>query len=95
MMIFYTLGHISSKFVGFIYVSEDRNTVKVSSVDFWGNRKDEVISACDIVPFSDLPVSMMDGLYTKITRFSKTDHLKLNVKFGIVIDAVAFNKIFK
>lgn len=94
-LIFYSLGYLTTKFIGFIYMSSDENTVKISSVDFWGKRKDELISARDIVPFSDLPISMADGLYLKVKRFSSNQNFKLNLRFGVILDRDRFNKVFK
>lgn len=91
----YTFGILSSRLIGFVYLSEDKSMVKVSSVDFWGRRKDEIISVDDIVPFSDLPSTITDSLYLRFVRFSKSGHLKINLRYGIVLDKSDFNKVFK
>ncbi|KRT80906.1 hypothetical protein AMK59_6059, partial [Oryctes borbonicus] len=95
MIPLYSLGILSTKLIGIVYLSEDGTTVKVSSIDFWGKRKDDLIPINDIVPISDLPISMTDALYLKFTQFSKIESLKINLKFGVVLNKDGFNKIFR
>ncbi|CAG9857092.1 unnamed protein product [Phyllotreta striolata] len=89
----YSVGFLTTKHVGFIYYNEEENLVKVAYGDFWGRRKEIEIPVKDIVPLSDLPVSWTDGLFIKFKRFSTPEVLRLNFRFGVVVDKELMKKI--
>ncbi|XP_044253112.1 transmembrane protein 186 [Tribolium madens] len=89
----YSLGYFANKLVGIVYLNEKQEQVKFAYLDFWGTRKDIVVPMKDIVPFSEVPRSLTDPLYSKIQQFSSKETLKLCTKYGI-LDKTGFNKIF-
>lgn len=93
-MVLYSLGYLCNKFIGFIYVHKEEPNIKVAYIDFWGNRKEEIVPFEDIVPLSDLPVSYTDLLFVPFKRYSTKNVLKLNVKVGQILHKENFNKVF-
>ncbi|XP_017786894.1 PREDICTED: transmembrane protein 186 [Nicrophorus vespilloides] len=92
-MVLHTFGLMTKNFVGIMYINEKSDEVKISRLDFWGKRKDDIVPISDIVPFSELPSSITDTLYTKLRFFSDTKTmLKVSLKFGKILDEKLFNK---
>jgi hypothetical protein len=89
----YILGYFSNRLVGIVYLNEKENLVKLAYLDFWGKRKELVVPANDIVPFSEAPASFIDPLYLTVRQFTSKYTLKLCSKYGIV-DVKGFNKVF-
>lgn len=71
--------------IGHLYISDDNKLIKISSVDFYGKRKDKIISTNDWIPILDLKPSILDGFFLRpeLTDGSK---YKLFVKYGIIKD---------
>lgn len=93
-VLFYSIGYFLNNFVGFVYINNEEKTVKLSYIDFWGKRKDEIVKMEDIVPMCDLTRSVTDSLYLKVKRYSMKDTLKLNLQLGHILDESSFNKVF-
>lgn len=93
-MVLYSFGYLFTNYIGYVYVKEDDKYVKLAYVDFWGKRKDTIVSTDDIIPLSDIAFSITDSLFLKVKRFSTRDVMKLNVKLGQVLDKNKFNNIF-
>jgi len=92
----YGFGSLFHKAIGFMYVSEDGLTLKVSYLDFWGDRIDKEVAVDDVVPFSDCPQSPTDKLYRTV-EFYSTKKLKLKLFFtlgGQITDEKKFVKVF-
>lgn len=72
--------------IGFLYISDDNKHIKISSVDFWGNRIDRIVDVDDWVPLFDMPSKMTNILYLtpQLTDGSK---YKLFIHFGKVLNA--------
>jgi hypothetical protein len=86
-------SYFSNRLVGIVYLNEKENLVKLAYLDFWGKRKELVVPANDIVPFSEAPASFIDPLYLTVRQFTSKYTLKLCSKYGIV-DVKGFNKVF-
>lgn len=91
----YFLGMLCSKTVGFIYSSPDLSSVKIAYIDDLGRRKDDIFATSDLIPFSELPSSPVDALYTKVRRYSEPSKVyKLNLSHGQITDRDRFCHIF-
>ncbi|KAJ8957435.1 hypothetical protein NQ318_004915 [Aromia moschata] len=90
----YSLGFLTERFVGFIYYNEEKDIVKIAYIDFWGRRKDIEVPGEDIVPLNELPIAPMDVLFLTLRRFSTKETLRLNLRFGIILDKNKFKKMF-
>lgn len=90
----YTVGILANRFIGFVYLNKEENCLRIAYIDFWGRRKDIEVPLNDIVPFSEVPVSITDLFYFKFCRFSNNEILKINFKYGIVLDRDKFKKLF-
>ncbi|CAH2037490.1 unnamed protein product, partial [Iphiclides podalirius] len=71
--------------IGFLYISEDNKLVKISSVDFWGNRKDRIIDANDWIPLCDIAPKIMDSIYLRPHLTDGTKY-KIFIKYGKIIN---------
>uniref|UniRef100_A0A6P7G718 Transmembrane protein 186 n=1 Tax=Diabrotica virgifera virgifera TaxID=50390 RepID=A0A6P7G718_DIAVI len=89
----YGAGHVTSKFIGFIYYDEERDVAKIAYVDFWGWRKDVEMPVSDIVPSEDIPFSVTNKLYMKFKRYSTPEVLKYNLRLGIIYDGEQLKKV--
>lgn len=81
--------------IGFIYISnKNPDLVKFAYVTFWGGRKDVEMKVEDVVPFSQLPRSVLDS-YLSVLQF-KNGHpnMKLFYKLGGVRNSDEFSRVF-
>ncbi|XP_046385240.1 transmembrane protein 186 [Ischnura elegans] len=90
---FYTLGIPCTNLVGSVYLSDDREKVKVAYLTFWGRRRDVLISTDDIVPLSEISGNPSQ-IYFVIERYSQPSKLKLSLKHGKVENAELFKVVF-
>lgn len=88
------VGMIPNKLIGFAYVKPKSKTVKISYLDNWGRRQDVHMPIQDLVPLSDLPVSVWDPVYLTLRTFTSNQTFKLNMKLGVVLDDDKFNDVF-
>ena len=95
---FLTLSAASFAFkdtVGFIYTSKERpDLVKFSTVDFWGKRKDEVMSLEDVMAFSEMPRNPLEKYVTFLHFFNGHEMLKLVHRYGGVYNIHEFIRVF-
>ena len=91
-MSLYTLGTAFHKVIGFIYLSTDNSTVKVSYLNFWGKRVDLYCPLQDIIPLSDMQENTSD-IYIKFVQYSSPQVLYLTLRFGHITDLDLFTKV--
>lgn len=91
----YGMSALYQNAVGFLYLSEDETTLKVSFIDFWGKRINQEIPVEDVVPILDAPRPPTDYLYKQLMFYS-TDRpkLKLFLKRGKITSKDKFLKVF-
>lgn len=87
------LGILCNNLVGYIYLKLDEEKVILSYIDYWGKRIDLKASLNEIFPLSENPISITDPLYRKIMFSSQKQTLKINVKFGRIMDYENFRCI--
>ncbi|KAF2900931.1 hypothetical protein ILUMI_05254 [Ignelater luminosus] len=90
----YIVGILANKFIGFVYLNKEENSLRIAYIDFWGHRKDIEVPLNDMIPFSEVPTSITDLFYLKFCRFSNEEVLKINFKYGIVLNRDKFKKVF-
>jgi hypothetical protein len=86
------LGVVSKNLVGFLYLNEPKKLLRVSFIDFWGNRKNEDYSLDEVMPFSEINTSKLT-LYTPVKFYDTKDSYKLLRTQGI-LDVSSFRKVF-
>lgn len=81
--------------VGFIYVNDELNKVKLAYVDFWGKRTDAIVDIDDLnVDWAKLRPTAFN-LYQKIRLYSdKTKAFKLMLNYGVIVEPETFAGIF-
>ncbi|XP_011874335.1 PREDICTED: transmembrane protein 186 [Vollenhovia emeryi] len=89
----HTIGILCNNLVGYVYLKLDEEKAILSYIDYWGKRIDLEISANEILPVSDNPIRITDALYRKIIFPSRNQSLKINIKFGRIIDEENFRCI--
>ncbi|KAH8418563.1 hypothetical protein KR222_002217, partial [Zaprionus bogoriensis] len=81
--------------IGFIYVNEQQDQVKIAYVDFWGRRKETLVDIEDLLPDWELKRSRRFGIYQPIClRNGSKERYKLLQRFGIVEDPLLFEGLF-
>ncbi|XP_072932010.1 transmembrane protein 186 [Epargyreus clarus] len=80
--------------IGFLYISDDNQLIKISSVDFWGKRKDRIVKADDWVPLLDMKPKVMDAIYLSPQLADGTKY-KLFVKFGNVLNSTKIGQVLE
>ncbi|XP_012064279.1 PREDICTED: uncharacterized protein LOC105627610 [Atta cephalotes] len=89
----HVLGFLCNNLIGCVYLKLDEKKVILSYIDYWGKRIDLKVSFNEIYPMSDNSISITDPLYKKIMLTSQTEILKINMKFGQIIDVDKFRCI--
>uniref|UniRef100_A0A034WKV8 Transmembrane protein 186 n=1 Tax=Bactrocera dorsalis TaxID=27457 RepID=A0A034WKV8_BACDO len=81
--------------VGFIYINDELNKVKVAYVDFWGKRTDAIIDINDLdVEWAKARPTAFN-LYQKIRLYSDdTKSFKLLLNYGVIVEPETFCGIF-
>ncbi|KOB73893.1 Uncharacterized protein OBRU01_08990 [Operophtera brumata] len=80
--------------IGFLYISEDNQHVKISSVNFWGKREDRIISVDDWIPLLEMGPKKMDALFLSPSLTDNTRY-KLFVKFGNVLNSKKMGQVLE
>lgn len=77
-----------------MYIRVDNQKIKISSVDFWGKRKDRIVKVDDWCPLLDIQPKTLDALYLS-PQLSDGTKYKLFVKFGNVLDAKRMGEVLE
>ncbi|KAJ0177204.1 hypothetical protein K1T71_007213 [Dendrolimus kikuchii] len=80
--------------IGFLYISDDDQHIKISSVDFWGIRKDRIIPTENWIPLLEIPPKTMDAIYLTPKLTDGTEY-KLLVKFGKILDQKRMGQVLE
>ncbi|XP_047995250.1 transmembrane protein 186 [Leguminivora glycinivorella] len=80
--------------IGFLYISEDNKQIKISSVDFWGRRRDRIVSANEWTPLLDMKPKTMDAIYLSPELTDGTKY-KLFIKFGKVLNSIKMGQVIE
>ena len=89
------VGEFFRKFVGIIYLKQDKSEVIISHNTFWGTRKDVIMDTSDIMPLADTPEDAQKELIWKIYLYSSRDkNFYICTKFGGILSHSKFTDIF-
>lgn len=80
--------------IGYLYISQDNKLIKVSSIDFWGNRKDRIVDAEDWIPLLDMKPKPLDAIYLS-PQLSDGTKYKLLIKFGNVLNSTKMGQVLE
>ncbi|XP_013199954.1 transmembrane protein 186 [Amyelois transitella] len=80
--------------IGFLYITEDNQFIKISSVDYWGKRKDKIVRTEDWFPLFDLPPKAIDSFYLS-PQLSDGAKYKLLVKYGKILNAKKISEVLE
>uniref|UniRef100_A0A0A9W6T4 Transmembrane protein 186 n=1 Tax=Lygus hesperus TaxID=30085 RepID=A0A0A9W6T4_LYGHE len=58
----FSIGQIFTNLVGVVYISKDRSRVKISYLDFWGDRRDKIVDSSDVVGITKESLTPWDTL---------------------------------
>ena len=87
------MGEYFRRLIGIIYVDAVNDKVKISHLDFWGNRKDLIVSINDVIPIIDAGENPAD-FYVKV-RFvdKKQSPLYITIKHGLILEKDLFHRV--
>lgn len=89
-----TVGYLSERVVGIMYVNKDCSRLRVAHMTFWGNRQDHVFHTSDVANFSDTGQAW-GGWFIKLHRYSSpNDPLFVSLRHGGIVDKELFEKVF-
>ncbi|XP_055917036.1 transmembrane protein 186 [Eupeodes corollae] len=88
--------------IGFIYINEKDDKIKLGYVDFWGRRQHHVMDVQDILPPWEMPerkinLKILDeiNLYQSvINRQDESQSFKLLNRFGVVREPERYIRVF-
>ncbi|KAH8271513.1 hypothetical protein KR018_002258, partial [Drosophila ironensis] len=85
----------ASNLVGFIYVNEQQDLLKLAYVDFWGRRKETMVATEDLLPSWELRTPSPLRIVLPIClRSDPKPRYKLLSRFGEVRDPELFEGLF-
>ena len=88
----YVMSHYFRRLIGLMAVNENRDTVKVSHLTFWGKRNDLFVPVKEIVPISDM-ADKPDDIYVKFCRYGTNEYLYYSLRHGLIMDKEVFQDV--
>ena len=88
------MGEFFRKLIGAVYLNSHTNQVKISHLDFFGNRKDIFETIDNIVPISSTNETPSDPYVKIFFTDEKRRPLLMSLKYGKVLDDQAFQEVF-
>ncbi|XP_068062816.1 transmembrane protein 186 [Anomalospiza imberbis] len=89
----YGMSYFFRRVIGFIYLSETGQTVRVAHLTFWGRRNDIYCPIETVVTLDEVGDSK-DELLQQFKRYNSTDTLYFTIKYGQIVDRQKFTQIF-
>ncbi|NWI54342.1 TM186 protein, partial [Calyptomena viridis] len=89
----YGMSYFFRRIIGFIYLSETGQTVRVAHLTFWGKRNDIYCPIETVVTLDEVGDSK-EELLVQFKRYNSTDILYFTVKYGQIVDRQKFIQIF-
>lgn len=86
---------VTSNLIGFIYINDQEDQLKLAYVDFWGRRKESLVDIEDLLPDWEPKSKRRLGFYQPIClRTDEKQRYKLLHRFGVVTDPLLFEGLF-
>ncbi|NXM26770.1 TM186 protein, partial [Oxyruncus cristatus] len=89
----YSMSYFFRRIIGFIYLSETGQTVRVAHLTFWGRRNDIYCPIETVVTLDEVGDSK-EELLLQFKRYNSTDTLYFTLKYGQIVDREKFTLIF-
>ncbi|CAN8191705.1 unnamed protein product [Coccothraustes coccothraustes] len=89
----YGMSYFFRRIIGFIYLSETAQTVRVAHLTFWGRRNDIYCPIETVVTLDEIGDSK-DELLHQFKRYNTTETLYFTIKYGQIVDRQKFTQIF-
>lgn len=89
----YVMSSFFRRMIGLISTNQDSTIVKISHMNFWGQRVNILVPTESIVPFSEYESNPGD-IFVKFLRYDTDTHLYMSLKFGGIIDKEKFSNVF-
>ncbi|KFV66083.1 Transmembrane protein 186, partial [Dryobates pubescens] len=89
----YAMSYFLRRIIGFIYLNETGQTVKVAHLTFWGRRSDLYCPKETVVPLDEVGDSK-EELLLQFKRYNSRDILYFTIKYGQIVDRQKFTQIF-
>ncbi|NXY02602.1 TM186 protein, partial [Pteruthius melanotis] len=89
----YGMSYFFRRIIGFIYLSETGQTVRVAHLTFWGRRNDIYCPRETVMTLDDIGDSK-EELLLQFKRYNSTDTLYFTIKYGQIVDRQKFAQIF-
>ncbi|KAL4712257.1 hypothetical protein ACJJTC_004019 [Scirpophaga incertulas] len=80
--------------IGFLYISDDNKSIKISCVDFWGKRKDKIIDVEDWIPLLDIAPKPLDAIYLSPKLVDGTSY-KLLIRYGKILNHSKISQVLE
>lgn len=88
-------SYVSTNIIGFIYINDHQDQLKLAYVDFWGRRKELLVDIEDLLPDWEPKSRRRLGFYQPIClRTDKKQRYKLLHRFGVITDPLLFEGLF-
>jgi len=87
------VGELFRKFVGILYLSEDRTKVIVSHNNFFGQRKDVTLSVDDIIPISETSETAEDLVWKLQLYSGNPKYYYICTRYGGILSRKGFREI--
>ncbi|XP_034107685.1 transmembrane protein 186 [Drosophila albomicans] len=88
-------SYLTSNIIGFIYINDQQDQLRLAYVDFWGRRQEALVDIEDILPDWELKRTTRLGFYQPIClRTDKKQRFKILQRFGVITDPLIFEGLF-
>jgi len=91
----HSVGFLFNNTIGYIYLKDDGESVKISYVGYWGHRVNMDTKIDDIHPVNDLPTRFFDNpWYHRVCLTNSKKTYKMYLTVSQVLDKDVFTTIF-
>ncbi|KAH7638437.1 hypothetical protein HUG17_2470 [Dermatophagoides farinae] len=96
LTLLYGFGQIFRRLIGSIYVSPEKNLVRISHLTFFGNRVEKILPRDNLLLLSDSNANLNDLLLrvSPMDQNELKDSLYICLKYGGILDVEKFANVF-
>ena len=94
MVFMHAVGFLFNNTIGYIYLKNDGQTVKISHVGYWGQREDVDTTIDQISMFSDVISRFDNPWYQKVRIANSKKTFKMYLSASKILDNDIFDGIF-
>ena len=89
----YVFSSFFQRFIGIIFVDQDKKNLKIAHLTFWGRRKDIIVPIEEIIPLTECDNNPFD-VFVRLKRTSSDETLYMTLRFGKVLNENVFQELF-